>query len=106
MRFTTRKLAELASNYDLEKYYENNPLVNKYLPQTKAKKKKNKLKVFLLIAGVVAACAGIAFYLLKDREDFYGDDFFFDDDEDLFFDDEDYDFYEEDLEEEFEEVTE
>ncbi len=106
MKCPTRKLAEFVASHDLEKYYENNALVNKYLPQTKAKKKKKKLTIALIVVGIVAACAGIAYFLFKDREDFYGDDFFFDDDEDLFYDDEDYDLYEDELEEDFEEITE
>ncbi len=102
MNCPKRKIAEFIGNHDLEKYYENNALVNKYLPQTVKKKKNKKVKLFILVTGLLAAVAGVAYFLLKDREDFYGDDFF--DDDDLFFDDEDFDLYEEDLEEEFEDV--
>ncbi len=80
------KLKNYVHAKDLEKYY-NNVVLGKILPP--AKKKKDK-KIWLIAAGAITLALGIvAYFLLRDDEDFYADDFFFDDD-DLYFDDEEF----------------
>lgn len=100
MRCGRNKLNDFVKQHDLEKYYANNPIVSKYLTQPSKKQcKKKKVCTILAISGLAIVGCCVAYYFLKSREDFYGDDFFFDEDEDLFFDDEDFDDLEETLDE-------
>ncbi len=96
-----QKIKDLVQVHELEKMYANNALVNKYFPQTVKKDKKKKALLWVLAIGTLAALAGAAYHFLKNKEDFYADDFFFDDDEDFYFDEEEFDELEEDFEEEF-----
>ncbi len=101
MKCTKKRLTDFIESHDLEKYYQNTPLINKYLPQTNKDKKKKQI---FLVAGLLAVVAGIAYLVLRNREDFYGDDFYFDDEDDLFYEDEEFDLYDEDEEDEFEDL--
>ncbi len=92
-----RRIHDLVQAHDLEKYYANNALVNKMLPQVKRQEKKRKVCKVLVITGIFAAITGLVVYLLKNKEDYYDDDFFFDDD-DYDFDYDDFDDFEDELE--------
>lgn len=102
MKKSMKRMRDLALAHELHKFYENHHVAVQDEPKEVEKKNKNVF-VWLVVSGIVAAAAAIAYFKLRSKDDFYGDDFW-DEDEDTLFDDED----ECDLEseEEFEEALE